>query len=347
MVSPREKKRREAEALVRKASTFTFTGRYREGLELFEKALALDPGLARAHSGRAVSLAQLGRPTEALASAREAIRLAPSHAPAHTTLALCLDRMGRHEEAKSTYEFALTIRPENPQVLYNYACFWAAHGQEEKCRYFLTRAFQYVESGVVVHSKKDADLSAYVEADWFDELHTAAKLLEEGVSHFLAGRYGEALDAFARTLRINNHHVRAHAGRSLALAQTGRAEEGLTSAERAIKLNADYARGYSARAFCLHRLNRHDEAKATYEYAVNLAPDDPSILYNFACFWAEVGDEALCREHLAKALQNDDGTVATHAPNDPDMARYRNADWFRELVAAAKRNRKAGTKYLI
>jgi tetratricopeptide (TPR) repeat protein len=273
MVDSGKDKRRKAEALVRKASTCTFTGKYREGLELFDEALELDPEIPRGHSGRAVALAQLGRPADALKSAQEAIRLAPAHAPAYTTLALCLDRMGRYDEAKSTYEFALTIRPENPQVLYNYACFWAAHGQEEKCRFFLTRAFQYLESGVVTHSKKDADLGPFVDADWFEELHAAAKLLEEGVSSFYAGRFDEALIAFEETLRGNKHHVRAHVGRSLALAQTGRAEEGLQSAERAIKLNADYAKGYAARAFCLHRLKRHDEAKATYEYAVNLAPE--------------------------------------------------------------------------
>jgi tetratricopeptide (TPR) repeat protein len=286
--NPEKNKRRKAEELVRKASTLTFTGHYREGLELLDQALALDPSIPRAHSGRAVALAQMGRPADGLVSA-----------------------------------------------------------QEEKCRFFLTRAFQYLESGVVTHSKKDADLAPYVDADWFEELHAAAKLLEKGVSHFYAGRYDDALEAFEKTLRGNNHHVRAHVGRSLALAQTGRAEEGLTSAERAIKLNADYAKGYSARAFCLHRLKRHDEAKATYEYAVNLAPDDPSILYNFACFGAEVGDEALCREYLAKALQNDDGAIAKYAPNDPDMARHQNADWFCDLVAGAKRTRDAKTKYFI
>jgi protein O-GlcNAc transferase len=344
--SPKDRTRK-VEELVLKASTLTFTGHYREGLELLDQALALDPSVPRAHSGRAVALAQMGRPEEGLISAQEAIRLAPAQAPAYTTLALCLDRMGRFDEAKSTYEFALTIRPENPKVLYNYACFWAVHGQEEKCRFFLTRAFQYLESGVVTHSKKDADLAPYTDADWFEELHAAAKLLEKGVSHFYAGRFNEALEAFEKTLRANNHHVRAHVGRSLALAQTGRADEGLASAERAIKLNADYAKGYSARAFCLHRLKRHDEAKATYEYALSLAPDDPTILYNFACFGAELADEALCREYLAQALEHDDGTIAKHAPTDPDMARYRKADWFCNLVAGAKRTRDVKSKYFI
>jgi Flp pilus assembly protein TadD len=327
----------EAEALTERASNLAFLGRYAEGLSLYEKAIALEPGFVRAHSGRAVSLARMGQADDGLASAREAIRLDPADAPSYTALAFCLHRLGRDKEARSAYETALAKGRENPRVLYNYACYWAELGDEEKCRQLLTRAFHYVESGDVEHSKKDPDLAAYVGADWFNDLHAAAKLLDEGVSHFLAGRYAEALAAFDRTLELNAAHVRAHAGRAFALAQLGRAREGLGAAKEVIRLNPHYGRGYSALAICLHRLRRRGEARAAYEHTVKLAPDDASGLYNFACFWAEVGDEVQSREYLEKALLHDDGRVAQHATKDPDMARYRDADWFRELIAAAKR----------
>lgn len=337
MAEQGKERRREAEALTERASNLTFLGRYAEGVSLFEKAIALEPGFVRAHSGRAASLARMGQADNGLASAKEAIRLDPADALSYTALGFCLHRLGRDKEARSAYETALAKGRENPRVLYNYACYWAELGDEEKCRQFLTRAFQYVESGDVEHSKKDRDLAAYVNADWFNELRAAAKLLDEGTSHFLTGRYAEALAAFNRTLGVNATHMRAHAGRAFALAQLGRAREGLGAAKEVIRLNPNYGRGYSALAICLHRLRRRGEAQAAYEHAVKLAPDDPSGLYNFACFWAEVGDGDRCREYLEKALRHDDGRVAHHAPKDPDMARYRDADWFRELIAAAKR----------
>jgi Flp pilus assembly protein TadD len=337
MVKQAKETDHDAEVLTERAANLTFLGRHAEGLSLFEKAIALEPGLVRAHSGRAVSLARLGRADNGLASAKEAIRLDDADALSYTALGFCLHRLGRDKEARSAYETALAKDRENPRVLYNYACYWAELGDEEKCRQFLTRAFQYVEARDVEHSKKDRDLAAYVDADWFNKLHAAAKLLDEGTSHFLAGRYAEALAAFNRALELNAAHVRAHAGRAFALAQLGRAREGLGAAKEVIRLNPNYGRGYSALAICLHRLRRRAEAQAAYEHAVKLAPDEPSGLYNFACFWAEVGDGDRCREYLEKALRHDDGRVARHAPRDPDMARYRDADWFRELIAAAKR----------
>jgi Flp pilus assembly protein TadD len=288
-----------------------------------------------------VTLAQLGRPGEGLSSAREALRLDPANALAYTTLGLCLYRLGRDDEARAAYEKALTVAPENPRVLYNYACYWALTGDEEKCREFLTRAFQYVESEVVRHSKKDRDLERYAHAGWFDDLHAAAKTLEEGIAHFMAGRYDDAAAAFERTLSINERHVRAHAGRSFSLAQLGRADDGLAAAEEAVRLNPSYVRGYSAVAICLHRLRRRAEAQTAYERAVELAPDDAAVLYNFACFWAEVGNEEKCRAYVTRALRHDDGQVVGYVARDPDMARYRNTDWLRELIAAAKTRRRA------
>lgn len=332
----------EAEALTHEASHLSFVGRYEESLALFERALTLDATVARAHRGRAVTLAQLGRAAEGLASAQKAILLDPENALGYTALGLALYRLGRRDEAEEAYEKAAVMTPENPRVLYNYACFWALADEENKCREFLTRAFQYVESGVIEHSKRDRDLQRYVRAPWFGELHAVATTIEKAIAQFMSGRYAEALEAFDEALRANHRHVRAHAGRSFSLAQLGRAAEGLAAAEEAVRLNPHYARGYSAKAVCLHRLRRRDEAQAAYECAIELAPEDAAILYNFACFWAEVGEEAGCRRHLTRAMRYDDGQIVTHAPNDPDMARYRNADWFRDILAGAKKGRRTG-----
>jgi Flp pilus assembly protein TadD len=263
--------------------------------------------------------------------------LDPTNALSYTALAFCLYRLGRNDEALAAYEKALTVAPENPQVLYNCACYWSLVGDEEKCRDFLTRAFQYVESDVVEHSKKDRDLKRCIGTEWFDDLHVAAKTLEKGIAHFLSGRYEAAAEAFRRTLNINERHVRAHAGLSFSLAQLGRAEEGLVAAREAVRLNPSYVRGYSAVAVCLHRMHRRAEAQSAYERALALSPDDAAALYNFACFWAEIGGEEKCRAYLTRALEHDDGQVASHVTKDPDMARYRDTVWLRELIAKAKK----------
>jgi tetratricopeptide (TPR) repeat protein len=332
-------RRRRAEEVTAEGSAAFYVGRYRDALELYEEALTLDGGVARALAGKGMALAQLGRAAEGLDLALAALAADPGYFIAYNALGLCYHRLGREEEAREAYERGIAVSRENPRVLYNYACYWSARGDGDKCREYLTRAFQYLDSDIIEHSKKDPDLVEYIDRGWFRELHQAAKFLEKGVTEFMAERFDESAAAFREALALDADHIRAHAGLALSLAQLGSPAEGLASAEEAVRLNANYVRGYAAKAVCLKRLKRLDEARETFEYALSLAPKDNTVLYNYACYWAEIGDAARCRSHLSRALENDDGLILRHAPRDPDMARYVDADWFRDLLAEARKNR--------
>ena len=72
---------------------------YRKSVERAQKHLELNPGDTRALYFSAISLAQLGE---------------------------------RREQAEEFAERALGIDPEEPQVLYNVACFYALQGKSDK-----------------------------------------------------------------------------------------------------------------------------------------------------------------------------------------------------------------------
>ncbi len=167
--------RRRAEKLTADASHIFFVGRYAEALGLFDEALTLEPSFVRAHTGRAISLAQLGRPEDGLAAAENAIRFAPHFANAYCIKGICLHRLGRPDEAQAAYARALALGPDDARVLYNYACYWAERGDENKCREYLTRAFHHVELDAIDHSRHDPDLARFVDAEWFRETLAAAK----------------------------------------------------------------------------------------------------------------------------------------------------------------------------
>jgi len=330
-----------AAALTKEAVDRLYVGRYDEAVVLFDAALEFDAANVRALTGRALAAAKDGRPLEGLTSAEKALALDPANGVAYTARGWCLYYAGRFDEAQAEYERALALGPENPAVLYNTACFWAAVGDEDKCREYLARGFQYCELIGVEQAHTDPDLAPYSGRDWFRSLLAAARTIDEAATAFHAGRYDVALEIFDLVLNTNPHPVRAYAGRSLSLAQLGRAQEGLAAADEAIRLNSSYARAYSARAFCLHRLRRHDEALQAFDRAIQLAPDDHTILYNAACAWAERGDEAKCREYLEAALAQDDGSLVDRVAFDPDVARYADKEWFREALAKFKKRRGA------
>jgi Flp pilus assembly protein TadD len=171
----------------------------------------------------------------------------------------------------------------------------------------------------------------------------AAEIISEAAHVFYVGRYEEALSLFEEAVTLDDTAVRAYTGKSLALAQLGRPEEGLASAEKALEIEPAYATAYTALAICLHRLGRAEDAKAAYIRALEIDPNDVRVLYNYACFWAEQGNEARCREFVARAFQEAQYEEIAHVHLDPDLARYVNTDWFRELLAQAKkRHNEAG-----
>ena len=107
-------------------------GDYARALELFEAAHRVQPdefqsitlaiGAAEA-LGDAAIVQQLSR--EAVQAARRRIAIDPDDARAHYMMAGPLTHLGESGEARRHIEIALGIRPDDFDVLYNAACFYA------------------------------------------------------------------------------------------------------------------------------------------------------------------------------------------------------------------------------
>jgi predicted Zn finger-like uncharacterized protein len=73
-------------------------------LAAYDRALALKPGRAEAHTGRALALLDLGRRTEALAEFQRALELDPRDGIAVLGMAETYRSLGRTEEARRAYQ---------------------------------------------------------------------------------------------------------------------------------------------------------------------------------------------------------------------------------------------------
>ena len=80
-------------------------------VELIGRAIAIQPGFAKAHTNLAIALLELHRPQEALSSCERAIALVPDLADAHTNRGLALLKLGRIEEALACHERAIALKP--------------------------------------------------------------------------------------------------------------------------------------------------------------------------------------------------------------------------------------------
>jgi Tfp pilus assembly protein PilF len=165
----------------------------------------------------------------------------------------------------------------------------------------------------------------------------AAALTQQAVDRFFRGDYEVALNLVEDSLARNPRYGRTYCAKALCLLQLGQAREAMRCTEYALELNADDAVAYTTRAMCRHRLGDRDGAEGDFDKAIELGPDDYRVFYNAACYWAERGEEARCRELFTTAMQLSPASFGPVAAVDPDLARFSRREWFRDVLAEVRR----------
>jgi len=94
-------------------------GRHSVGLELIDRAIAINPSIAAAHSNRALILLALKRPEDALLSCNRALVLRPDNIEALSNRGIALLDLARPEQALASFEEAIALKPDFADALDN------------------------------------------------------------------------------------------------------------------------------------------------------------------------------------------------------------------------------------
>jgi len=144
-----------AEALAELAILWTFhTGTAQKAEEAVDLALALKPGLARAHVAKGLMLLEARRPPDlpgAEAAFRQALTLDPNMVDASTWLASLLAEQGRHAERLSIMERAARIDPLAPALMTNLAGAYAERGDPARAEQGYLRLLELPQPSYYVY----------------------------------------------------------------------------------------------------------------------------------------------------------------------------------------------------
>ncbi len=99
------------------SSAYTEIGRYQQGLNFGESAVALDPLSIEARRAYAYSLIWVGRREEAIAQLEDAVTINPNLTTPYFELALQYIAVDEYELAVATYEKVLSLDPFNTKAL--------------------------------------------------------------------------------------------------------------------------------------------------------------------------------------------------------------------------------------
>ena len=201
------------------------------GRELFERAIGIDPGFARAYAGLAdcaacctcTAGAPGGSSSRGSRPRRQALEIDPQLAEAHAALGTALSLSSRHDEAEAAFQEAIRLNPYLFEAHYFYARDSFAQGK-------LDRAIQQYE-----------DASRVRPEDYQAPLLVAQ--IHADVGHADAARACRLLGvALAEAhLRLNPDDARALYMGANGLVALGETDRGLEWARRAAAMDADDA----------------------------------------------------------------------------------------------------------
>lgn len=147
-----------------------------------------------------------------------------------------------------------------------------------------------------------------------------------------SGRFEEALALIEQAVAADPTYDRPPLAKAFVLAKVGRIDDALAMVDEFLSRHPDNAYAHTTRGTCLIEASRNAEAEEEFRAGVRLGGNDYIHAYNYACLLAQQGREDETREMLGRALEMGPH-MNTRAATDVDFERYRDAEWFQELVA--------------
>ncbi len=260
--------------------------RFDEALISFDRAVALKPDFAQAFHNRGNVLRDLRRFEEALESFDSALGLNPGFALAHFNRGNALQQMERPEEAVSSFDRALAIRPN--------------HADTHNNRGIALQGLKRFNDALISFNRALA-----IQGGNPGYLNNLGNVLLD------LKRFEEALASFNAALASRPDYAEALYNRGIVLRELKRYEHALESVDQAIALKPDYAEAHGNRGAVLCDLKRPVEAISSLDRAIAINP-------RYAGAFLNRGVALRDMKRPEDALESFDRAIAI-APNDADL----------------------------
>jgi protein O-mannosyl-transferase len=230
---------------------------WKDGITLFEHALAVtaDNGVIR--RCLADTLSRAGRLDEAVAHYREAARLTPGDSEMWNNLGHALHRQGNDGEAFECFLNAVRANPDNVKALGNVGTMLASRGRVGEAEPYFEKALRI----------RPDDLEAGI---------GRAEVLQA------MGRRDEALALYERMLILHGDSAEVNYNAGTLLASYGRFDEALDCFRKAVALKPGYAKAHNNLGSALMLKGLPDEAAVHFRAAVQTDPGFEAAKTNLA-----------------------------------------------------------------
>ncbi len=233
-------------------------------IQVFHRALQIDPGYARAYAGLGLAYWQrynqtgdLRWPEQSKKACNRAVTIEPRLATAHICLGTVANGTGKYAEAVKEFQRALVAQPTNDHAYQGLAEAYGKLGRTSEAELTFKKAI----------SLRPQYWAGY---SWL------------GLFYYKHGRYTEAEKMFRQVVALVPDSFQGYSNLGAIYAQVGDFEKAVPMFKHSISIrpNAD---AYSNLGFAEFYAHRYDRAATNFEKAAGMAPNDYGI-------WRNVGD---------------------------------------------------------
>ncbi len=263
------------------------SGRNKQALASFDRALAVAPDSAEAWYGRGMTLLAMNDPRQAIKSFERVIAVKPDFSQVHLLRAKLLVDLGHQDAALEAVDAFIAKFPD-------FAEAWLGRSN------VLFGATRYDEALAA------ADRALALNPDFAEAWQARGNALHE------LKRHDEALGAYDKALGLHPHFAGAWHGRGNALNALKRYHEALIACDKALTLAPDLTEAWLGCGFALLELRRYQDALRAFDRVATSMP-------NLVEVWLGRGSAYVALGQLDKALSAYDRALAIK----PDLKRTR------------------------
>jgi tetratricopeptide (TPR) repeat protein len=227
--------------LTKLGETYSSVGRHNEAMDVFKKAVAINPKSADAHKGLGITYCANGMFDKAVVEFKEAIAVNPTVADVHNNLGMAYYSKGLLDKAISEYMEAIEIEPGFVEAHYNLGMAYGAQGRVDE------EISEYRK--VVILNPKLADAYSNLGAAYEDK-----------------GQWHEAVVAYKRAVAINPGLAQAHYNLAVVYYRVRQFQLAILHSDRAVEL------GWHLPPWFAQNLNAH---RQTAKRSVREVPSKP------------------------------------------------------------------------
>ncbi len=303
-------------ALYNKGNTLSNLGKYQEAIELYDKALKIKPDAVLALYNKGTALDNLGRYQEAIECYDKALKIDPGYVDALYNKGTTLDKLDKHQEAMECFDKILKINPIAAAII---AASCVERGK------FLYDLHEYGYAEAI----ECYDEALKIDPNYFDALSN------KGLVLFEWGKYKESIEWFDKVLKIDPNYFDALSNKGRALNELGKYQEAIEWLDKALEIDPNHLLLWDNKGYALFKLNKIDEAIQCLSNAIELDSSDADAWWDRSFLLVKKGEINEALNNLEEAIRLDKSNLEAYlesAKTDKDFDSIRDNAKFKELV---------------